>query len=84
MDEINFDALLKDISIYITDQSHPAQRESLPADAVSGFAVSVWRRRGNGKAKSLEGMWCRTKAQAEHIASEYARQYATMAACGWR
>lgn len=83
-DEIDMNVLLKGINIYITDQSHPTQRETLPADAVIGFVVSVWRRHGKGRAKKLESMWCRTQKQAERIADEYVRQYATMVACGWK
>lgn len=77
--------LLANVSIFITDQSHECQRDKLPPDAIPGFAVSVYRRGRNGKLrpKPMESMWCRTHPQAEQMAQEYARQYATLAACGW-
>jgi hypothetical protein len=74
----------KNIAIYITDQSHPSQRDQLPEGAIPGFAVCVYRLKGHRPTTRLEGMWCRSQAQAEQMAQEYARQYATMAACGWR
>lgn len=67
------------VAIYITDQSHPTQLEKLPPNATPGFAVSVYR-----KHKCLESMWVRTREQADQMAQEYYRQYATMQATGWR
>lgn len=75
--------LLKNVAIYITDQSHPSQRDALPEGTVIGFSVTVYRLKGHKPTKRLEAMWCRDEAQAQQMAQEYARQYATMAACGW-
>ena len=66
------------IRVYITDQSHPSQRERLPKDAVPGFVVSVYHKR-----KCLESFWTRWPDTAEWVADEYIRQYETMHECGW-
>ena len=66
------------IRVYITDQSHPSQRERMPKDAIPGFVTSVYRRK-----TLLESHWSRTRGEAEYIAQEYARQYETMHECGW-
>lgn len=81
---MTIDTLLKNVAIYITDQSHPSQRDRLPKDAVPGFGVTVYRLKGHRPTTLLESTWCRTQDRAEQAAQEYARQYATMAACGWR
>lgn len=74
----------RDIAIYITDQNHECQRDRLPPDAVPGFVVEVYRLKGRRPVTRLEVMWNKTRGQAERMAQEYARQYCTMAACGWR
>ena len=67
------------IKVYITDQSHPSQRDRLPSDAIPGYVVSVVRKR-----KTIETFWTKWQSQAEAVAQEYIRQYETMHECGWK
>ena len=70
--------LASGIRVFITDQSHPSQRERLPDGAVPGFVVSVYRGR-----RQLESFWTQWRDQAHWAAQEYIRQYETMHECGW-
>ena len=78
MTKSNANELRSGIRVYVTDQSHPIQKEHLPPDAVPGFVVSVYRNR-----RQLESFWTQWPDQAEKVAQEYIRQYETKHECGW-
>ena len=73
------------IAVFITNQNHPIQKESLPKNAIPGFVVSVFRtdKEGKPKGKAIESFWTKWKEQAESMAQEYHRQYGIMAAFNW-